>query len=442
MKRIKEGEIFSGVVKNLTEYGAFVDLGGVDGLLHVTDIAWERVNHPSDRLSVGQQVTVQVIRFNSETRRISLGMKQLEADPWRGVAERFPVGARFKGRVSNTTDYGAFVQLEPGIEGLVHVSEMSWAHRNVHPKKTLSISQEVEVMVLEIDEKRRRISLGIKQTRPNPWRVFADEHPTGTVVSGPVRNITSFGLFIKLNEEIDGMIHIDDLSWEKAGAQAVKDFAKGDEITASVLSVDVERGRIALGVKQLQADPGSSLPAGATVTCRVVKTASAGIEVAVSEGEEELKGFIKRGELSRHRGEQQPDRFAPGEKVDAKVLSFDPGERRLLLSIRRLQDEEQEAVVKEYGSAESGAQLGEILGAGARALLGGQEGGQEEGGESGTEDLASGGEDAAAAGGEAGSDESTAAADASEAGAKKASKAETDAGESDSGGEEGGKEAE
>ncbi|MDA8002118.1 MAG: 30S ribosomal protein S1 [Alphaproteobacteria bacterium] len=381
MKRIKEGEVFTGVVKNLTEYGAFVDLGGVDGLLHVTDIAWQRVNHPSEKLSVGQEVTVQVTRFNRETKRISLGMKQLEADPWRGVKERFPVEGRFHGRVSNITDYGAFVQLEPGIEGLVHVSEMSWGQRNVHPKKMVSISQEVEVVVLDIDEKRRRISLGMKQTTPNPWALFKETSPEGTEIRGKIKNITTFGLFVELNADLDGMVHLADLSWEQSGEAAIKEYHKGQEVSAKVLSIDVERRRIALGIKQTLADPLEGYEAGVAVTCTVKQVTKNGLEVEV--GDSKAPGFIRRGELSRSRDEQQLSRFAPGERIDAKVVSVDRKDRRLSLSIKQLRAEEEEEAIAEYGSAESGAQLGEILGARGRSQLMAMQDDGEGGGEGG-----------------------------------------------------------
>jgi small subunit ribosomal protein S1 len=361
---LKEGQILNGVVKNITDYGAFVDLGGVDGLLHVTDIAWRRVNHPSEALQIGQTVKVQVIRFNPDTQRISLGMKQLEADPWEGVAAKFPVGAKFKGRVTNITDYGAFVELEPGIEGLVHVSEMSWTKKNVHPGKIVSTSQEVEVMVLDVDANKRRISLGLKQTLPNPWEVFAAEHPVGSELEGEVKNGTEFGLFIGLPGEIDGMVHLSDLSWTEAGEEAIKEFKKGEQIRVRVLEIDPEKERIGLGVKQLSGDPHedalAGLKRGGVVTCTVAQVTESGLEVTVNGV---IQGFIRRGELSRDRSEQRPDRFAVGEKVDAKITSLDRAARRLTLSIKSKEEEEEKQAMADYGSSDSGASLGEILGA-------------------------------------------------------------------------------
>src|SRR5271154_2802479 len=361
---LKEGQILNGVVKNITDYGAFVDLGGVDGLLHVTDIAWRRVNHPSEALQIGQTVKVQVIRFNSDTQRISLGMKQLEADPWEGVAAKFPAGAKFKGRVTNITDYGAFVELEPGIEGLVHVSEMSWTKKNVHPGKIVSTSQEVEVMVLDVDANKRRISLGLKQTLDNPWDSFAAQHPVGTELTGEVKNSTEFGLFVGLPGEIDGMVHLTDLSWSEPGEEAIKNFKKGDEIKVKVLEIDVEKERIGLGIKQLTDDPHedamAGLKRGAVVTCAVSQVTDGGLEVTVNGV---IQGFIRRGELSRDRSEQRPDRFAVGEKVDAKISTIDRAARRLTLSIKAKEEEEEKQAMADYGSSDSGASLGEILGA-------------------------------------------------------------------------------
>jgi len=351
-------------VKNITDYGAFVDLGGVDGLLHVTDIAWRRVNHPSEALQIGQTVKVQVIRFNSDTQRISLGMKQLEADPWEGVAAKFPAGAKFKGRVTNITDYGAFVELEPGIEGLVHVSEMSWTKKNVHPGKIVSTSQEVEVMVLDVDANKRRISLGLKQTLDNPWDSFAAQHPVGTELTGEVKNSTEFGLFVGLPGEIDGMVHLTDLSWSEPGEEAIKNFKKGDEVKVKVLEIDVEKERIGLGIKQLTDDPHedamAGLKRGGVVTCTVAQVTEGGLEVLVNGV---IQGFIRRGELSRDRSEQRPDRFAVGEKVDAKISTIDRAARRLTLSIKAKEEEEEKQAMADYGSSDSGASLGEILGA-------------------------------------------------------------------------------
>jgi small subunit ribosomal protein S1 len=361
---LKEGQVLSGVVKNITDYGAFVDLGGVDGLLHVTDIAWRRINHPSEALHIGQTVNVQVVRFNPETQRISLGMKQLEADPWEGVQAKYPVGSRFKGRVTNITDYGAFVELEPGIEGLVHVSEMSWTKKNVHPGKIVSTSQEVEVMVLDVDPVKRRISLGLKQCMENPWSGFLEKHPVGSEIEGEVKNITEFGLFVGLTPEIDGMVHLSDLDWERPGEEAVQDFKKGDMVRVKLLDVDVEKERISLGIKQLKkdnfAEASTALKKGEVVTCTVTSINEGGIEVSVGDG---LTGFIKKNDLSRERSEQRPDRFAVGEKVDAKITQIDTKTRKVSLSIKAREVEEDKQAMQEFGSSDSGASLGDILGA-------------------------------------------------------------------------------
>jgi small subunit ribosomal protein S1 len=361
---LKEGQILTGVVKNITDYGAFVDLGGVDGLLHVTDISWRRINHPTEALSIGQQVQVQIIRFNPETQRISLGMKQLEADPWEGVAAKYPVGAKFLGRVTNITDYGAFVELEPGIEGLVHVSEMSWTKKNVHPGKIVSTSQQVEVMVLDVDEEKRRISLGLKQTMQNPWDELVEKYPIGSVLEGEIKNITEFGLFVGLPGDIDGMVHLSDLDWERSGEEAVQDYAKGMVVKVKLLEVDVEKERISLGIKQLESDPfeaaAEGIKKGDVVTCTIREVQDNGIEVELNDG---ATGFIRKAELSRERSEQRPDRYAPGEKVDAKVTAVDRKTRRITLSIKQLQIQEEKQAMAEYGSTESGASLGDILGA-------------------------------------------------------------------------------
>ena len=364
---LKEGMVLDGVVKNITDYGAFVDLGGVDGLLHVTDIAWRRINHPSEALTIGQQVKVQVIRFNPETQRISLGMKQLMSDPWDGVAIKYPVQGKFSGRVTNITDYGAFVELEPGVEGLVHVSEMSWTKKNVHPGKIVATSQEVDVMILDVDEPKRRISLGLKQAQGNPWDVFAEAHPPGSVIEGEIRNITEFGLFVGLGPDLDGMVHMSDLSWDEAGEQAMAQYEKGQTVKAKVLDVDVEKERISLGVKQLEADPAADVldrvRKGDIVTTVVTQVQANGIEVKV---EEVLTGFIRRAELARDRGDQRPDRWAVGEKVDAKVTAVDRAARRLALTIKGKEVDEEREAMKEYGSTDSGASLGDILGAAIR----------------------------------------------------------------------------
>ena len=361
---LKEGQVLEGVVKNITDYGAFVDLGGVDGLLHVTDIAWRRINHPSEALQIGQTVNVQVIRFNPETQRISLGMKQLEADPWEGVAAKYPVGTHFTGRITNITDYGAFVELEPGVEGLVHVSEMSWTKKNVHPGKIVSTSQAVEVMVLDVDSNKRRISLGLKQTMANPWEDFLDRFPLGTEIEGEIKNITEFGIFIGLSDDIDGMVHMSDIDWQQQGEEAIKQYNKGDIVKAKILEVDVNKERISLGIKQLSDDPfegtANDVKKGEVVTCTVSKIVDNGIEVTVNEV---MQGFIRRSDLSRDRSEQRPDRYAVGDKIDARITAIDASGRKLNLSVKAREIEEEKQAMKDYGSSDSGASLGDILGA-------------------------------------------------------------------------------
>ena len=365
VENLKEGQVLEGVVKNITDYGAFVDLGGVDGLLHVTDIAWRRVNHPTEVLSIGQTVKVQVIKVNHETQRISLGMKQLEADPWEGVEAKYPLEARFKGRVTNITDYGAFVELEPGVEGLVHVSEMSWTKKNVHPGKIVSTSQEVEVMVLEVDPVKRRISLGLKHCMDNPWTTFAERFPPGTIVEGEIKNITEFGLFIGLDADVDGMVHMSDLDWNRAGEEAMADYTKGQVVKAQVLDVDTDKERISLGIKQLGGDPmeslGDTIRKGAVVTCTVTAVTDNGLEVTV--GEDNMAAFIRRAELARDRGDQRPERFSVGDKVDARVTQFDRAARKMQLSVKALEIAEEKEAVAQFGSSDSGASLGDILGA-------------------------------------------------------------------------------
>lgn len=364
---LSEGQIIDGVVKNITDYGAFVDLGGIDGLLHVTDIAWRRVNHPSEVLTIGQQVKVQVIKVNPETHRISLGMKQLMSDPWDGIEAKYPMSARFTGRVTNITDYGAFVELEPGIEGLIHVSEMSWVKKNVHPGKILATSQEVEVMVLEVDSVKRRISLGLKQTMDNPWDAFLNKFPIGATVEGEVKNKTEFGLFIGLEGEVDGMVHLSDLDWNRPGEQVLEEFQRGQMVKAVVLDVDVEKERISLGVKQVTGDPYTETAAsgdvkkGAVVTCEVLEVKENGLEVKITGTD--LTAFIRRSELARDRADQRPERFAAGEKVDARITLLDRRARKVQVSIKALEMAEEKEAIAQYGSADSGASLGDILGA-------------------------------------------------------------------------------
>jgi small subunit ribosomal protein S1 len=363
VQNLEEGQVIDGVVKNITDYGAFVDLGGIDGLLHVTDIAWRRVNHPTEVLNIGQSVKVKIIKINHETHRISLGMKQLLDDPWQGIEAKFPVGTRFKGRVTNITDYGAFVELEPGIEGLIHVSEMSWTKKNVHPGKIVSTSQEVEVQILEVDPVKRRISLGLKQTMRNPWEVFVEKYPPGTTVEGEVKNKTEFGLFLGLDGDVDGMVHLSDLDWKRPGEQVIEEYKKGDKVQAQVLDVDVEKERISLGIKQLQGDPMASatdMKKGDVVTTEVTEIKESGIDVKIVGGD--LTAFIKRSELARDRNDQRSDRFQVGQKVDARVVLFDRRASKVQLSIKALEVAEEKEAIAQYGSSDSGATLGDILG--------------------------------------------------------------------------------
>jgi len=373
IQSLAEGQVIEGVVKNITDYGAFVDLGGIDGLLHVTDMSYKRVGHPNEVINIGDTVKVQIIRINRETQRISLGMKQLESDPWEGADAKYPVGAKLKGRVTNITEYGAFIELEPGIEGLVHVSEMSWVKKNVHPGKIVSTSQEVEVIVLEVDGEKRRISLGLKQAQRNPWDVFAEENPVGSIVEGEVKNATEFGLFIGLPGEVDGMVHMSDIAWGASGEAALGLHHKGEMVKAQVLEVDVERERISLGIKQVSAEGAAASDEGAApsaggfdtkknevVTCIVRETRDGGIEVQI--GEDGATAFIKRSDLSRDRDEQRPERFQVGQKVDALVIGFERG-KKPMLSIKARQISEEKQAVAQYGSSDSGASLGDILGA-------------------------------------------------------------------------------
>ncbi|GMB82892.1 30S ribosomal protein S1 [Shinella zoogloeoides] len=368
VQNLEEGQVVDGVVKNITDYGAFVDLGGIDGLLHVTDMAWRRVNHPSEILSIGQQVKVQIIRINQETHRISLGMKQLESDPWDGIGTKYPVGKKISGTVTNITDYGAFVELEPGIEGLIHISEMSWTKKNVHPGKILSTSQEVDVVVLEVDPTKRRISLGLKQTLENPWQAFAHSHPAGTEVEGEVKNKTEFGLFIGLDGDVDGMVHLSDLDWNRPGEQVIEEYNKGDVVKAVVLDVDVDKERISLGIKQLgrdsvgEAAASGDLRKNAVVSAEVVAVNDGGIEVKLV-NHEDIVTFIRRADLSRDRDEQRPERFSVGQTVDARVLNFSKKDRKIQLSIKALEIAEEKEAVAQFGSSDSGASLGDILGA-------------------------------------------------------------------------------
>ncbi|HET7156076.1 MAG TPA: 30S ribosomal protein S1 [Hyphomicrobiaceae bacterium] len=372
--KLAEGQVIDGLVKNITDYGAFIDLGGIDGLLHVTDMAWRRVNHPSEIVNVGDTVKVQIVRINPETQRISLGMKQLLTDPWAGIEAKYPVNGRFQGTVTNIADYGAFVELEPGVEGLIHVSEMSWTKKNTHPGKIVSTSQQVEVQILEVDPQKRRISLGLKQVQDNPWEAFLSTHPKGAVVEGPVRNITEFGLFVGLDGGVDGMVHLSDLDWNKAGDEAIKAYKKGDNIKAVVLDVDPAKERISLGIKQVGGDPMESvgtLKKGSQVTCEVVAVQDNGIEVKLVDTD--MTAFIKRSDLSRDRSEQRPERFNVGDKVDAAITTIDKNTRRISVSIKALEIAEEKQAVAQYGSSDSGASLGDIFKAAIKKKEGGDD---------------------------------------------------------------------
>ncbi|MEJ2816504.1 MULTISPECIES: 30S ribosomal protein S1 [unclassified Caulobacter] len=368
VSQLQEGEIREGVVKNITDYGAFVDLGGIDGLLHVTDMSWKRVNHPSQVLAVGDTVKVQIVKINPDTQRISLGMKQLQSDPWDGVEAKYPVGAKFTGRITNITDYGAFVELEAGVEGLVHVSEMSWTKKNVHPGKIVSTSQEVDVVVLDVDPSKRRVSLGLKQALANPWDSFLETHPVGSTVEGEVKNATEFGLFIGLDNDIDGMVHLSDIDWSASGEEAMARYKKGDIVKAKVLDVDVEKERISLGIKQLGGDPmsGDTYRKGQTVTVTVTEVTTGGIEVRFGEDDAQMTAFIRKSDLSRDRQEQRPERFAVGDRVDAQITNIDKAARRVSMSIKSLEMAEEKEAIEQFGSSDSGASLGDILGAALR----------------------------------------------------------------------------
>ena len=363
VSNLGEGQVLKGIVKNITDYGAFIDLGGVDGLLHVTDIAWKRVLHPSEVLKLGDTITVQVIKFNNETQRISLGMKQLEEDPWTSIEEKYPIGSKTTGRITNITDYGAFVELDAGIEGLVHVTEISWTKKNIHPGKIVSTSEQVEVMVLDIEESKRRISLGLKQCVENPWQEFLDNHPNGSELEGEIKNITEFGIFVAASDQVDGLIHLSDVSWEGNAEEIISNYKKGDVIKTKVLDVSVENERISLGIKQLEADPfadGSlKFKRGMIITCIVEDVLDQGLDVEIIDG---LKGFIRKSELSRDREEQRPDRFAKGDKVDAQITNIDKKSRKITLSIKAREILEEKKAMKDYGSSDSGATLGDILG--------------------------------------------------------------------------------
>ncbi len=367
VSQLAEGEIREGVVKNITDYGAFVDLGGIDGLLHVTDMSWKRVSHPSQVLAVGDTVKVQIIKINPDTQRISLGMKQLQSDPWDGVEAKYPVGGKFTGRITNITDYGAFVELEAGVEGLVHVSEMSWTKKNVHPGKIVSTSQEVEVVVLDVDASKRRVSLGLKQAQDNPWNAFVAAHPVGSTIQGEVKNATEFGLFLGLEGDIDGMVHMSDLDWTVSGEEAITRYKKGDMIDVKILDVDIEKERISLGIKQLAGDPmdgaTDTFRKGQRVTVTVAEITTGGIEVKFGEEGAQMSAFIRKSDLSRDRQEQRPERYGVGDRVDAMITAVDKAARKVSVSIKALEMADDKEAIEKFGSSDSGASLGDILGA-------------------------------------------------------------------------------
>ena len=370
--QLHEGEVREGVVKNITDYGAFVDLGGIDGLLHVTDMSWKRVNHPSQVLAVGDTVKVQIVKINPDTQRISLGMKQLLADPWDDVEAKYPVGARYTGRITNITDYGAFVELEAGVEGLVHVSEMSWTKKNAHPGKIVSTSQEVDVVVLDVDASKRRISLGLKQAQQNPWEAFLQAHPIGSAVEGEVKNTTEFGLFIGLDNDIDGMVHLSDIDWNATGEEAMAKYHRGEMVKARVLDVDAEKERISLGIKQMSGDPiaGDVFRRGQIVTATVAEITSGGLEVTFGEADAPMAAFIRKSDLSRDRSDQNPERFGVGDRLDAMITNIDKAARRVSLSVKAMQQADDKEATEQFGSSDSGASLGDILGAALRERQG------------------------------------------------------------------------
>ncbi len=366
---LEEGQIMEGTVKNITDYGAFVDLGEMDGLLHVTDISWKRISHPSELLSVGQKIKVKLIKFNSDSQRLSLGMKQLNEDPWKGAEEKFKVGSKYEGVISNIADYGAFVEIDKGIEGLVHVSEMSWNKKNSNPFKLVNTGEKVDVIILDFDLEKRRLSLGMKQTTANPWEAVKKSLSIDAIHEGEITNITEFGLFVKVDDNIDGLIHLNDLSWNDSAEEEIKKYKKGDKVKSKVLEIDPDKERIALGIKQLEKDPfeeavKEKLKKGSLITCVVENVTEAGLEVKF---ENNLTGFIKKSDLSRDKEEQKPLRFAKGEKVDAMVSNIDKSSRKIFLSIKSMELAEEKKAMKDYGSADSGASLGDILGAALEA---------------------------------------------------------------------------
>jgi small subunit ribosomal protein S1 len=372
VSQLQEGEIREGVVKNITDYGAFVDLGGIDGLLHVTDMSWKRVNHPSQVLAVGDTVKVQIVKINPDTQRISLGMKQLQSDPWDGVEAKYPVGAKFTGRITNITDYGAFVELEAGVEGLVHVSEMSWTKKNVHPGKIVSTSQEVDVVVLDVDPSKRRVSLGLKQALANPWDAFVETHPVGSTVEGEVKNATEFGLFIGLDNDIDGMVHLSDIDWSVVGRRSHGALQEGRHRQGEGPRRRRREGTHLAGHQAAGGDPmsGDTFRKNQTVTVTVTEVTTGGIEVRFGEDDAPMTAFIRKSDLSRDRQEQRPERFAVGDRIDAQITNIDKAARRVSLSIKSLEMAEEKEAIEQFGSSDSGASLGDILGAALREKAG------------------------------------------------------------------------
>jgi len=363
LEKLQEGAVVKGVVKNLTDYGAFVDLGGIDGLLHITDMAWKRVRHPSEVVNVGDELEVRVLKFDRERNRVSLGLKQLGEDPWVNIARRYPTSTRLFGKVSNVTDYGCFVELEPGVEGLVHVSEMDWTNKNVNPAKLVQVGDEVQVMVLDVDEERRRISLGIKQTQSNPWETFAAIHKKNDKVRGQIKSITDFGIFVGLDGGIDGLVHLSDISWQGTGEELVRNFKKGDEVEAVVLAVDPERERISLGIKQLEQDPFgqymASFPKGSIIPGTVKEVDARGATIDLGDG---VEGYLRASDIAKERIEDATQHLKVGDKVEAKFIGMDRKGRTLQLSIRAKDEDELQTALEEYQSASGGTtKLGALL---------------------------------------------------------------------------------
>ncbi len=363
MQKLKEEGVVKGVVKNITDYGAFIDLGGIDGLLHITDMAWKRVRHPSEVVQMGDEIEVKVLKFDEEKQRVSLGLKQLSEDPWKDIARRYPPGTRLIGKVTNLTDYGCFVELEDGVEGLVHVSEMDWTNKNVNPAKVVQVGDEVEVMVLDIDEERRRISLGMKQCKPNPWEEFAATHRKGEKVKGAIKSITDFGIFVGLEGGIDGLVHLSDISWNETGEESIRNFKKGDEIEAVILSIDPERERISLGIKQLEQDPFQNFLAeqerGSVVKGIVKEVDAKGAVIELAEG---VMGYLRASEIKRDKVEDARTLLKEGDEVEAKFIGVDKKNKMIMLSIKAKDEEEEKAALKDYTQQAAGAPtLGDLF---------------------------------------------------------------------------------